>query len=108
LRPADDRATHRHPLPLATGELPGTTAEHVLDAQGAGHVADPLRSLVHLDPGDPQREADVVADVHVRVEAVVLEDHGDTALARREIVGRPAVEQHRARGRDLQARDHPQ
>ena len=33
-----------------------------------------------------KRECNVVVDTHVRVEGVVLEDHRDVALRRREVV----------------------
>lgn len=107
-RPADDGPTHRHPLALPAAELAGPAGEHVTDTQGAGHVADPLAPRARLDAGEPQREGDVVADRHVWIEGEVLEDHGDPAVPRREVVGQLAVEQDGALGRILQTRDHPQ
>ncbi len=106
--PADDRPAHRDPLPLAAGELPGLARQHVADAERAGHVGHPLRPGDRLQPGDPQREADVVPDRHMRIETEVLEDHGDLALPRRQVVGDLAVEQDDARGRVLQSGDHAQ
>jgi hypothetical protein len=61
-----------------------------------------------LDAGDLQREAHVLGDGHVRVERVVLEDHRDVAVLRRD-VGDVAVADEDARRRDLlEAREHPQ
>src|SRR5581483_4249213 len=51
------------------------------------------------DPLLPERKGDVVEDAHVRVERVVLEDHGDVARRRREVVDDAPVD------RDPAARD---
>ena len=79
LRLAHDRASHRHALALAAGELARLAVEVVDEADDARRLLDPpprlrLRHLPH-----PQREADVLRDRHVRVERVVLEDHRDVA-----------------------------
>ena len=50
--------------------------------------------------GEPlhlEREADVVAHRHVRVERVVLEDHRDVAILRLEVVDDPAADADLAR-----------
>ena len=46
----------------------------------------PALRFALLDPLLLKREADVVGDGHVRVERVVLEDHRDVALRRRQVV----------------------
>src|SRR5690606_20571658 len=59
--PTNDRPTHRHPLPLTTGELPRTAPQHVADTQCGGDIGHPLLPGLRLQPGDAQRETNVVA-----------------------------------------------
>ena len=47
---------------------------------------DPRASTRRFGAARAQREADVLAHGHVRIERVVLEDHRDVALARRHVV----------------------
>src|SRR5262249_61476621 len=49
-----------------------------------------------------------LVDGQVRIEGVALEDHGDPALARREMVDDPAADQDLARRRSFEAGDHPE
>jgi hypothetical protein len=105
---ADDRAPHRHPLPLPAGELPRLAVEKLAELEdprrmrdarldvGAGHAAD-LEPVGH-----------VVAHVHVRIERVVLEHHGDVPVLRLDVVHDAAADADLPRGDLLQARDHPQ
>jgi hypothetical protein len=51
-------------------------------------------------------EGDVLADAEVGVERVVLEDHRDVALLRRQVVDDAAADRHRAVGDVLEPRDH--
>jgi hypothetical protein len=61
-----------------------------------------LRELPHLQP-----ERHVVVDRHVRVERVVLEDHRDVPVLRRQIVDQAVADVDLA-GTDLfQPRHHP-
>ena len=70
---------HRRPLLLAARELCGIAVEQVGQLQqlrDLGHLAGDL-ALAEL--GDPQREADVLADREMRIEDVVLEHHRHVA-----------------------------
>jgi len=61
-----------------------------------------------VDAGDLEREAHVVGDGHVRIERVVLEDHGDVAVLGGQI-GHVAVADPDVADVDLfEAREHPQ
>ena len=82
LRLAHDRATQRDALPVAAREAAHARAQQVLDAQDGGHVADAPLDLVARQAFVAQRELEVAAHAHVRVEREELEHHRDVALAR--------------------------
>src|SRR6266542_1322087 len=86
----------RDSLPLAAGELARLAREEMLDAeQRRGPLG--LRLLLRLlDALRLQREDDVLVDGEVRIERVALEDHGDAALARGEVVDDPAADEDRS------------
>ena len=82
-RVAHDGAADRDALALAAGELAGAAIEVV------GQVQDARRRCAHLLvdrrlvlAGHLEREGDVLADRHVRVERVGLEHHRELALGR--------------------------
>ena len=105
---AHDRATHRHPLALTTGQVARLALEVLVELQGLRGRPHLLvhRRLVRL--GQPKRERDVLVDRQVRVERVVLEHHGEVAIARCQVVDLPVTDHHVARRDVLQAHDHPQ
>ncbi len=66
-------------------------------AERIGWAAKLLDLLLHLlvgDLGERQREGHVLAHRHVRVERVVLEDHGDVAVLGRVLVDDLAADLH--------------
>jgi hypothetical protein len=101
-------------LPLSAGELRGTTAEQRADLQLVGdglhfcfdplHHAPPSRRqqaeqrqpLDQAQPTHDQRHRDVRADGHVGIERITLENHGDLALMRAQLVDRDAADRHAA------------
>ena len=108
LRLADDCAAHRHPLALAAGELGRPPLEEVLEAEQLRDLLHPpLRLLLRRSP-DFQPVADVLADVHVRVERVALEDHRDVAAAWRQVGDVGATDRDAALADLLETRDHPE
>src|SRR5262249_30942474 len=56
----------------------------------------------------PKSEADVLGDRHVRVERVVLEDHRDVAVARRQVVDDAVADLDLAVADLFEPGDHPQ
>ena len=52
----------------------------------SGRLLDPLLDVGLGDLAQLQPERDVVADRHVRIERVALEDHRDVAILRRDVV----------------------
>ena len=70
----------------------GLRVEQLVEMQDARRLADLPAALLLGHPGQPQREAHIVADRHVRVERVGLEHHGEAALGRRHVVDALAVD----------------
>ncbi len=106
-RLADDRATHRDPLALPAGKLSRTTVEQVREPEQARDVlyatADlRLRRLAHLEA-----VREVALHVHVRVQGVVLENHRDVPLARRQVRNVAVADEDAAGGDLLEPRQHP-
>ena len=79
---AHDRATHRHPLALSTGQLGGFAVQKFGEIEDFGGVLDLRVDFGAAQLGQGQREGDVLPHRHVRVERVGLKHHGDIAVAR--------------------------
>jgi hypothetical protein len=88
---AGDGPAHGDALAFAAGELAGEAVQEVLDAEHAGGGVD-AGARVLAGGLDAQREADVVAAGHARVEGEVLEDHRHVPVGGLEFVGVLAVE----------------
>ena len=82
LRIAHDGAAHGDALALAAGELARAALEQVLEFQRPGRRRDPAVDLVLRRAAVAQAVGHVVVDLHMRVERIVLEHHGDVALGR--------------------------
>jgi hypothetical protein len=108
LRIADDRPAHRDALALPARELARIALEQRRQGEDLGGAADLLldRRLVLLR--EHQREGEVLAHRHVRIERVVLEHHRDVALLRRHVVDAALADADLARADLLEAGDHPQ
>ena len=85
---AHERAAHGDALALAAGELRAACGRGGRRARACAAASlRPARVDLGLrQAADLQAVGDVVVDAHVRVERVVLEHHGDVALARLEPV----------------------
>ena len=53
-------------------------------------------------------QAKILLDIHMRVERVILKDHGDVAIPRGNIIDYSITNLNRAARRSLQPSDHPQ
>ena len=107
-RLAHDRASHRDALALSAGECRRPALEQLREPEQLGDLVDAASDLRLLRPADLQAVAEVVADAHVRVERVRLEDHRDVAVPRREVGDVAAADLDRALGDLLEAGDHAQ
>ena len=80
LRMTHDRAAHGDTLALAAGEVARLAVEIGLEVEQLRRFAHPLCALVFRNTLLLQGEAHVGGDVEVRVERVILEDHGDVTV----------------------------
>src|SRR6202023_2537565 len=103
VRFADDGAAHGNPLALATGKLRGFSLEIVGELEDRGRLLDLESDFFTWHPAYAQSETDILGDRQVRVEGVALEDHGDVAVARRQVVGDGAAEEEAPRADILEA-----
>jgi hypothetical protein len=101
-----DRPSHGHPLALTAGELGRLAVQQRGQVQHLGRLGHLGLDLGLGQLGQSQREGDVLAHRHVRVQRVGLEDHRDVAVPRRLLVD-PRSPDAKFAGRDvLQAGDH--
>ena len=105
-RPADDGAAERDALAVAAGEAGDGLVEQIVDPKEARRLLDALANLGLAHALALEREADVLAHVHVRVEGEELEDEGDVAGGGAVEGDVLAAEQDAARGRQLEPGDH--
>jgi len=105
---AGDGAADGDTLALAAGQFLRLAVEEGLDLQDLGGALDRrgdagARRAAHLEA-----EAEILAHRHVRIERVVLEDHGDVAFARRHVVDHLVVNDDLAARYRFEPGDHPQ
>jgi hypothetical protein len=74
-----------------------------------------LRGALHAGLGlglrrapQAQREAHILRHRHMRIERVILEDHGDVAVFRRDVIDDAVGDADLAGGHVLEAGDHPE
>ena len=109
LRLAHDRAAHRDALALAAGERARLALRGTARGRGPARRPGRARSISAFGTFlQPQAEGDVVVDGQVRVERVALEDHGDVAVARRDVVDDAVADPEHALGDVLEPGDHAQ
>src|SRR5215217_7095465 len=108
LRLADYGTPEGHPLPLATRERLRLPVEETLDGEYPCGLLHPARDLRLVQLAELEGETHVLPHVHMRVESVILEDHGYVPLARRKVVDDLIPYKDLTAGYVLQAGDHTQ
>ncbi len=76
------------------------------DAEHVGGFRNPAFGILHRDAANLEAEAHVLAHRFVRIERVVLEDHGDVAFAWRQFVDGALADADLAIADRFQAGDH--
>ena len=104
----DDGPPDGHPLPLPAGKGLGLALQQVLDVQNARGLTHARVDLGFREPPQLQRERHVLVHGHVRVQGVVLEDHGDVAILGGHVVDDAVADANGPLGDLLQPGDHPQ
>ncbi len=107
-RPRGESAGERDALLLAPRQLERVALAEAGQADELQHFVDAGAALVGGDAGDPEAEADIVLDVHVREQRIGLEHHSDLALVRWQRRDVLAFDQDGAGVGALEAGDHPQ
>src|SRR6187397_976162 len=100
------RAGERHPLPLAARELGWVALRETLELDELEQLVHATADLLARPLPNRQPERDVVVNGHVLEGRVVLEDHPDPSCARRPVGDVRVTDQHLARVRRLEPRDH--
>ena len=77
--PADHRAGDGDALLLAARKRRGAGAGAVGEADPGEHLPDRRLQILVLDPGDAQRQRDIVEGREMRDQPEILEDHADPA-----------------------------
>ena len=90
LRIAHDAAAERDALLLSAGQLLRLALQQLVQAEHVGGAVDRRLDLGFRRLLVAQAKGEIVVDAQVLIERVVLEHHGDVAVARRQMVDDPA------------------
>ena len=101
-----DRASHSDALALAAGEGFWLSQKKLLEAENRRRLVDPLLDLRLGEFPELEPERHVLVNAHVRVERIVLKDHGDVAILRRHVVDALVADENLAAGNLFEASDH--
>ena len=102
----DDGAADGDALLLSAGEITRHAREEVFDAEDGGGFADAAGDVGRREMADAEAESKVLGDGEVGVEGVVLENHGDIAVAGRKVADVGVANEDAAGGEGLESGDH--
>jgi hypothetical protein len=105
---ADDGAADRDTLLLSAGKIAGHAREDILNAEDAGGLVDAACDVRGAQAPDAEAESEVLGHGEVRVERVVLEDHGDITVARRQTADVGVADENASGGETFEAGNHAQ
>ena len=105
---AHHRPPERDPLPLPAREMARLAVEKMTDLENLRDLGDLAAELLSRCTPHPQAVGDIVEHVHVGIERIALEHHGDVPFAGAHQVHPPLAEQDAAPGNLLEAGDHAQ
>ena len=102
----DNCTSHCNTLSLAAGESLRLAVKELGQIEDLRCVADHLVDLILRNLAELESECHVVIDSHVRIQSIVLEDHGDIAVLGLDIIHDLAVDLEGTGGDVLQTCDH--
>ena len=103
---ADDRAPKGNALALAARQLLRLAGEELGEVKDCRRLVDTALDLALLNLAQLEAEGEVLSHGHMRVEGVALEDHGNVAVLRRDVVDDLVADQQGAIGDLLKAGNH--
>ena len=106
--PADHCPAQGHALRLSAGQFPGFARQKMGDAQHGGGLGNAALDFALVEAPQFQSEGQVAIDAQMRIERLMLKDHGHVAIARRNAMYRPAVDGDAAAGGIGETCDQPQ
>jgi hypothetical protein len=104
----DNGAPDGDALLLSTGEIPWHPGEKIFDAENRSGFMDTAGDVIGRQMADPEPESEILRNAEVRVEGVILEDHGDIAFTGWELADVGITNKDAAGGETLKAGDHAQ
>jgi hypothetical protein len=108
LRLAHDCPSDSDALPLAAGHLSRRSIKQLLDSEYCSSLTDACIYLALAKSTELEREGEVLVRCHVRVQRIVLENHGDVTIFRREVIHHASTDEQLAGRNRLESSDHPQ
>src|SRR5215212_6804990 len=105
-RVPDNSPRNRHALFLATGQLTRLPLEDVTNVESGHGAIEQSFDLSRFDSSNFEREYDVLSDCEVRVERIILKNHGDITVGWFHIVDNTVSNRNGAAADRFQTRDH--
>ncbi|PTX59649.1 hypothetical protein C8P63_11184 [Melghirimyces profundicolus] len=102
-----DGPAEGHPLALTPGECFGFSVQQVFDVENFGRFLYPLVDFVLLEFPKLQAEGHVLVNVHMGIQGVALEHHGDVPILGGNVVDQPVTDVQLPFRNFFQSGDHP-
>jgi hypothetical protein len=107
LRLTDNGTADRNTLLLTATQLLRAAVKKVINLKQLGCLPNPLSDLFCADFGQLERVGNIVKHRLVRIQRIILKNHGNVAVLRRQLINRLPIEADGAGGDMLQPRYHP-
>ena len=105
---ADNGAADGDALLLSSGKIARHACEKIFNTEDGGGFLNAACDVGCREMADAKAEGEVFSDVEMRVKRIILEDHGDIAVARREVADVGVADKDFSRGETFQPCHHAQ